>query len=113
MGVAETLVPYAQMTAVGLFEDDDLLELILTQLPLQDGINLLKTSKERYYNSEIGAKYIVDKAKTIVDNARQKWDGISNSWLQIANRIVSIMMTHRVDDHIVCILGITAAKGGH
>jgi hypothetical protein len=113
------------MTPAGIFEDDDILELILTQLPLQDGISLLKTSKERYYNSTstkytvdtststVGAKYTVDKAKTLVDNAYQKWSGVLNSLEQISSRAQSmrhmdILPSHM--DHIMYTLSITQVK---
>jgi hypothetical protein len=80
----------------------------LAQLPLYDGISLLKTSKERYYNNEIGATYIVGKANILIRNAYKKWSGVLHSLEQMVSRARS--MRHMNKDHIMHTMRITTVK---
>ena len=96
----------------GKMFDDDNLELILAQLPLQDGISLLKTPKERYYHSVIGAEYLLNKIEILRNNLIEKSRGLFNSWKQLDNRLGS-MSRHIDEAHLMQTMGIMEAKMSH
>jgi hypothetical protein len=72
----------------------------------------LKTSKERYYHSVIGAEYLLNKIEILRNNLIEKSRGLFNSWKQLDNRLGS-MSRHIDEAHLMHTMGIMEAKMSH